>query len=389
MNDDYQDLMDEKEYERRLLMHQRLRKLLLVINLIFALYLCVQLVKVCYKHINKTSEPTYSHKIDNLMNDGSNPYKLRNTPVRDYVVYGTNLSLFYYDYDVSGTNDYYVKTGSKFILKNLANDQTYEFKTSYYLDENIDLTSLNVGTYVVFYLEQEGLDDMIVTHESYDSANQYTIYSLPYKNDDKVMHKKIVIGAIFNDSFPVFTIKVSEEKMLSNNGYDIAINYQEGNKTEQLANYLKNRFKDIGINVYLNKGNTSSSSKASFYKFVYDNNIYHAIDLVAKSSGEFSYIHSIKTKGYINNAIPSSSSSVVENNETLDENLFIRELGGRTTGAGICKEDSSSVSCAMGDAKNYMGVSSIVVFIDNSADSTMLNYYGSIIYSSFVNEYVK
>ena len=389
MSDDYQDLMDEKEYERRLLMHQRLRKLLLVINLIFALYLCVQLVKVCYKHINRTSEPTYANKIDNLMNDGSNPYKLRNTPVRDYVVYGTNLSLFYYDYDVSGSNGYYVKDGSKFILKNLANEKVYTFNTSSYLDENIDLTSLDVGTYVVFYLEQDGLDDMIVTHESYDSANQYTIYSLPYKKDDKVVHKKIVIGAIFNNSFPVFTIKVSEEKMLSNDGYDIAINYQEGNKTEQLANYLKNRFKDIGINVYLNKGNTSSSSKASFYKYVYDNNIYHAIDLVAVSSGNFSYIHSTKTKGYINNAIPSNSSSVIENGEVMDENLFIRELGGRVTGAGICKEDSSSVSCAMGDAKNYMGVSAIVVSIDNNADSTMLNYYGSIIYSSFVNKFVK
>ena len=94
MNEDFQALMDEKEFERRLLMHKRLRKLLLFINLLFALYLSVQIVKVCYKHIDSNKTVDYSHKIDNLMNDGGNPYRLRSTPIRDFIVYGDSLNLF-------------------------------------------------------------------------------------------------------------------------------------------------------------------------------------------------------------------------------------------------------------------------------------------------------
>jgi hypothetical protein len=93
MDKSFQDIMDEKEYERRFLMHKRLRKLLLFINLLFALYLSVQIVKVCYRKIDSNNVPNYSHKIDNIMNDGSNPYRLRSTPVRDFLIYGDSLTV--------------------------------------------------------------------------------------------------------------------------------------------------------------------------------------------------------------------------------------------------------------------------------------------------------
>ena len=240
MENDYKNLMDEKEYERRFLLHQRFRKVLLIINLLFAIYLVIQLVKVCYREVdNKDKEPSYSLIINDLMNEGEKPYKLRSTPIRDFIVYGDNLSLFYYDYDVTGTNDYYVKEKAKFTFKNLDNNKTYTYRTSLYLDENIYLSSLSVGTYVVFYQEDDILDDMIVTHEAYNKNNEYVLYSLPYKVKDKIMHKKIVIGAIYSNSFPILSIKVSEEKMLSNETFDIAINYDENSKCNSVANKLK------------------------------------------------------------------------------------------------------------------------------------------------------
>ena len=101
------------------------------------------------------------------------------------------------------------------------------------------------------------------------------------------------------------------------------------------------------------------------------------------------YIHSIKTKGYLNETVEKISSSVEENGILLDKNLFIRELGGRSTGTGICKADSSSLSCSMGDRKNEMGVSAISVSIGNLSDESMLNHYVNMIYSSFVQKYLR
>ena len=139
MGDNFQDIMDEKEFERRLLVQKRFRKLLLMINLLFALYLSVQIVKICYRHIDSNKEINYSNKIDNIMNDGSNPYRLRSTPIRDFIVYGDSLNLFYYDYNVSTYNDYYVGPSAKFVLRNLKTNKEYTFKTSIYLDQNIML----------------------------------------------------------------------------------------------------------------------------------------------------------------------------------------------------------------------------------------------------------
>lgn len=389
MSKNFQDIMDEKEFERRLLMHKRLRKLLLLINFLFALYLSVQIVKICYKKIDNNSVPNYSHKIDNIMNDGANPYRLRSTPVRDFLVYGDSLSLYYYDYEVSASNDYYVSANSKFVLRNLKNNEEYTFKTSNYVDKNIMLSTLDVGTYVIFYSENDNVDDMIVTHESYNKNIQYTTYSLPYKVNNKLVHKKIVIGASYSHSFPVFTITVSEEKMLDNKRYDIAINYDSGTKCEAVAKYLKQRFAELNINVYLNKESTSSSSKVSFYKFVYDNDIKYAIDLNSDASSSLmSYVHSYKSNGYISSIdVPTGSEFVDENGDKLDKDLFIRELGGRVTGAGVCKEGSGTLSCAMGDRKNEMGVEAVSITIGNKADDILLKHFGSTIYGSFINKY--
>lgn len=388
MGKSFQDIMDEKEFERRLLMHKRLRKLLLFINLLFALYLSVQIVKVCYKKIDSNTVPNYSHKIDNIMNDGANPYRLRSTPVRDFLVYGDSLNLYYYDYEVSSTNDNYVSPTSKFVLRNLKDNKEYIFNTSIHVDNNIMLSTLDVGTYVIFYYENDNVDDMIVTHESYNKGREYTTYSLPYKVNNKMVHKKIVIGASYSNSFPVFTITVSEEKMLDNKRYDIAINYEAGTKCEAVAKYLKNRFAEINVNVYLNKESTSSSSKASFYKFVYDNDIKFAIDLNSENSNRMTYIHSYKSYGYLSAIDVSVGSEFVEENgDKLDKDLFIRELGGRVTGAGICKEGSGTLSCAMGDRKNEMGVDAVSITIGNKADDIMLNHFGSTIYASFMNKY--
>jgi hypothetical protein len=322
------------------------------------------------------------------MNDGGNPYRLRSTPVRDFIVYGDSLNLFYYDYDVSELNDYYVSNTSKFVLRNLRTNEEYVYKTSRYLDQNIMLSSLDLGTYVIFYSEADNLDDMIVTHESYNKNKEYVTYSLPYQANNKMVHKKIVIGAIYSNSFPVFTIKVSEEKMLNNERYDIAINYEEGTKCEALAKMLKQRFATQNINVYLNKESSSSSSKVSFYKFLYDNKIKYAIDLSSNSTNAMSYIHSYKTLGYItSNGVSSSSEFIEENELKLDKELFIRELGGRATGTGICKEGSGTTSCAMGDRKNEMGIEAISITIGNKADDIMLNHFTSTIYSSFINKY--
>ena len=241
--------------------------------------------------------------------------------------------------------------------------------------------------YVIFYSEHNNMDDMIVTHESYNDSKQYTTYSLPYKSGDKIAHKKIVIGATYSNSFPVFTIKVSEEKMLDNKRYDIAINYEEGTKCERVAKYLKQRFDELNINVYLNKESSSSSSKVSFYKYLYDNGIKYAIDLNSEDSNTMKVIHSYKSTGYINSNVVSSSEFVEENGYKLDSELFIRELGGRATGAGICKEGSGSLSCAMGDRKNEMGVEALSITIGNKADDIMLNHFGSTIYGSFMNKY--
>ena len=84
MENDYKNLMDEKEYERRFLLHQRFRKVLLIINLLFAIYLVIQLVKVCYREVdNKDKEPSYSLIINDLMNELLNCYDVRDINISE------------------------------------------------------------------------------------------------------------------------------------------------------------------------------------------------------------------------------------------------------------------------------------------------------------------
>ena len=392
MDNDIKDLMDENEIQRRMKLHQGLRKVLLVINLLFAFYLVTQLVKVCYRNINGDRDKNYSTKIDKLMNDGENSYKVRSIQIRDYLLYGDNLSLFYYDYDVSANNDYFVKDEATFRLLNLDNNKEYVYDTSLYLDQNINLSDLDEGTYLLFYKEDSVSDDYIVTYEAYNPDKEYIFYSLPYKSErkDQILNKKISINAIYSNSFPLVTIEVEEEKLLSNKGYDIAINYNVENCSESLALYLKTKFKDIGLNVYLNKYSSSDSSKTSFYKFIYDNDIKYAMDLRVDETAEIpEYIHSYKINGYLDGFVPNSS-TLSENGVILDEDLFIRELGGRGTGTGLCKgEESGTISCSMGDRKDEMGVSAIVVTIPSVKSEIAIRDYGDLIFTSFVEKYVK
>ena len=100
------------------------------------------------------------------------------------------------------------------------------------------------------------------------------------------------------------------------------------------------------------------------------------------------YIHSVKTKGYLT-SVDEITMVVEENGLNLDENLFVRELGGRATGTGLCRgEDSSSISCSMGDRKNEMGVSAITIKV-NGDNEEQLKYYGDIIFNGFINKYVE
>lgn len=164
--------------ERAILRRKRIKIGLLVVAVLLAADLVYGVIHLSYKLVKKNRACSISSSTSKVLRD----YEYNKVYVRDYVVYGENLSLYHYDYEVDGDNDFLLRENAKFILKDECKNTSYTFNVSPYMDENIDLSVLKEGNYHVYY--QSSLTPLsLVSFEVVYPELKYDFYTLPFKKN--------------------------------------------------------------------------------------------------------------------------------------------------------------------------------------------------------------
>lgn len=361
-----------EEEERKQLARKRLRVVLIILNLVLLVEFVYGLINIVYKQIKSSNTCSVTNKLNKKIDD----YRFNNIAIRDYIIYGDNLSLYRYDYDYEGKNDYFIKENAQFVLKDLCQNKEFSFDVSSSLDSNIKLTTLTKGNYFIFYKDND--TQSLLTYEIYDKDLDYTLYSLPYKknnSDINYTRKKITISHVMSNSFPLMLVSVEENKYIEDElDYDFALDFKVNDQTKDIAYQLKNKLEEKGIRVYLtsNSEEYSSSEEIKNLRNIYEKKVKYAIKFQTEDVESITYYRSSKVNGYM----PTDTEN--------DDYNFIKQLGGKSLEAGLCLESSNLVSCGLGNKKYENGINSLVVSVPTNLTDNQINTLVNNIFNSYL-----
>ncbi len=357
---------------------------------VFIVLLCVGLVSG-YVYMNQEEDSINNYKLDNLTHEETKSKlekEYTNTfSVSDYLFYGECLNLFQEAYQLDALDEI---VGKSLILKDITSNKEYSFVLGTSVDTQIVLSSLHEGMYEVFIIE-----DLVEKRVVYTTSVQDEIKTVTNENGNCLV-SLIADEAYFEDK----KINVSENYMflqveettLEAHEYDIILDpagndhdfniwtVNEGNTgnglTEYIESYtaavlLKEALEDKGLKVLITReqdevmnsygdgGRLHQAYQASakyYFKLGFSSSElnYSGLDISysAHTSGRLATqvlyeleknsniklcsVYSLNTDGLIAPIVIEG----IDGKIVYDQNLIIRESGGKATGASKFSENA-------------------------------------------------
>lgn len=312
-----------------------LRGFLIVVNTLLVCYLTVSVTKSTIKYINKMQDVTPSSfiRIDDLSEKESLQLYKNNisydivnnkfivTDAINYSYYNGYLNFKKNNDIVNADNELYYSSFDRYVLKNLNDDKSYSLTLDFKKDESspsikdgIYLYGLKEGNYIVYpydFLSSDKRKNPIKIDSK--SGIYETIYS-PLKDG---VRKKIELRS--NSSSPCFVITIKDLLYVSNDFYDISILYDEKYE-DNVKNVLINEKYNIS---YVKKTNDKKTNLINLY------NINSPINIIIDEGDDIVTSNYFKLENASNPSIINQGALI-----GLDDDIYIRELGGDIFNAG-------------------------------------------------------
>ena len=348
-----------EDIETKFLAKQRVRGLLIGINVVLAAYLLFEIGSLIYEKVSLsihdenyinlygTSKRDSQTLYDTyLLKDEEGNYVVEE--LYDYGIYGDYLHLSKNAItpgSYSSIENTYIRRVKYFDEVHVDFDSKNNVLfNEYYLDGGLRLSSLDEGEYLLLdaYIMETNYDEK---HRAFKIRSEemiyQTIYTLP---DNNGMRRKIDVKSI--DSSPSLVISVTDVDELPSGYYDFVF---IGEGFEEYSATIDNKYK-----VYHASSLLDAYKAQSTYCFVLDD----TQDEVLASN----YINSPLIKR--GNLFGGTSSIALQ-----DKNDYIRELGGYLLGAGSCIGPESESSFIV---KPYQGKNAGYAYGDFGFCSTCL-----------------
>lgn len=360
--------------------------------------------------------------------------------VSDYLYYGESLDLYAQPYDLENSDEL---TGKTVEVVNMCTKEEYSFIMEANVDRQLTLYSLPEGYYEVFVIdnlvrkrivyngELEENEFMLVPRNGtqrrvelrndplYFNANEITI-------PDKYLFLDITEEAIRNDidvlldpygmNADVTYLPdkgVEGNDILENDAmYEAAVLLKEelekyGLRVDITKNHKEEAINAYGIDGRLNKGYKQNAKyyilmrmNVSPYENVRGMEIYHS--RYAASSIEKSIMYSLKKDldVYANNIIsynpdnPGIGTTAfiegIDGRKVYENHLFLRESGGRATGAGMYSKSSQEMNASFAkDGNGMKGMEIDFGYVSNKEDAAFWKEHKEEIIQSVASSFVK
>lgn len=336
----------------------------------------------------------------------------------DHFYYGESLNLFEKDYDVNNED---TLAGKTLVLKNLLNDHKISMTLENTIDSKLLIEELDEGFYQLFVI-----DNLIEKRLVYDEYIKEDVFYSVVRND---MVSKVTLmarndllkdyGIILDENYVYLQV---EKEMPNENEIDVLIDpygmnmdftyspdlgYQQNGLVEndemyEAALLLKTRLESYGLRVAISKNSKDEvgktygedghlkigyQKKAKYYLFlrfnIHGHSMYQGLELAKSAYASNTLARTILyyVKQNTNSKIslmyngndagiyPSSFvEGTIDNKKIYDENLYIRESGGRATLTGmysqLAKEENKNFSMLNG----MYGIKLGFIYVSNEDD---------------------
>lgn len=344
------------------------------------------------------------------------------TTISDYMFYGESLNLYTSQYDPANTDEI---TGDKVQLRNLCDDQTYEFIMNKEIDQQIQTADLTPGFYDIFIIDENELKSRAVYSEilgenSFTAiaragkVKNLTLFSDPkiLNNDDQVFDKNYLFLEVeeknaSKDTIDVYIDPYGKNKETADGAIDegqVYHNVGEAQETYKAAVKLKAALEEYGLRAEISKSRSDEETiiyaEDSRLKTAYEKQAKYYIKLGLNGS-PYDYAKGMEIF-YSGHASSTSANAVIDaltQNTSLttstmlkdttipgilasklvsgsdgatiyDQSILLRESGGKATLAATYNEVSAMNSFAKNNVHGMNGLEIDFLYISNKEEVT-------------------